>query len=182
MFANALPYDFQPLTFNSEQLMLSESAREKIQALKTKYPHARSAVMPALYIAQAEYGWLPQNAIDEVAAELDLTATEVGSVASFYTMYHLQAVGRHVIDFCTDLPCALVGADAAYERLCQRLGLEQGQETTDDNAITLRHAPCLGGCDQAPVLLLDNNAQYEAMTDEKLDALIAQLRAAAHPS
>lgn len=157
--------------------MLSEAAKQKIQQLKTKYPNARSAVMPSLYIAQEEYGWLPKNALDEVAAELDMTTTEVGSVASFYTMYHLKPVGRHVLEFCTDLPCALAGADAAFDRLCQRLGLEHGQETTDDNALTLRHAPCLGGCDKVPVLLVDNSAQYESMTDEKLDALVAKLRA-----
>lgn len=156
--------------------MLSESAKQQIQELRMKYPHPRSAVMPALYIAQEQYGWLPKNAIDEVAAELDMTSTEVGSVASFYTMYHLTPVGQHVIDFCTDLPCALRGADAAFERLCDKLGLVHGEETTSDNVITLRHAPCLGGCDKAPVLLLDNNAQYESMTDEKLDALIAKLR------
>lgn len=157
--------------------MLTDAAREKIQALKQKYPSSRSAVMPALYVAQEQYGWLPKNAIDEVAAEMGMTSTEVGSVASFYDMYHLKPVGRHVVEFCTDLPCALVGADAAFERLCHKLGLEHEQETTSDNAITLRHAPCLGGCDKVPVLLVDNHAQYEAMTDEKLDTLMSTLRA-----
>ena len=74
-------------------------------------------------------------------------------------------------------PCALAGADQAYERLANKLGLESGQETTSDQAITLRHAPCLGGCDKVPTLLLDNRMQYQAMSDEKLDALIAELRA-----
>jgi NADH-quinone oxidoreductase subunit E len=156
--------------------MLSDAARQKIQDIKNKYPQTRSAVMGALYVAQDEYGWLPKEAIDDVAAELGMTATEVGSVASFYTMYHLNSVGRHVIEFCTDLPCALVGADAAYDRLCTRLGLSHDQETTADGAITLRHAPCLGGCDKAPVLLVDNTAQYQNMTDAKLDALVAGLR------
>lgn len=158
-------------------IMLSDTAKQKIQELKTRYPNPRSAIMPALYVAQAEYGWLPQEAIDAVAAEMELTATEVGSVASFYTMYHLKPVGAHVIEFCTDLPCALAGADAAYARLCERLGLGHDKETTDDGAITLRHAPCLGGCDKVPVLLVDNSTQYQSMTDEKLDALIATLRA-----
>lgn len=157
--------------------MLSDTAKQKIQALKTKYPNSRSAVMPSLYVAQQEYGWLPIEAITEVATELDLTATEVGSVASFYTMYHVKPVGKHVVEFCTDLPCALMGADKAFERLSNKLGLDHGEETTADNAITLRHAPCLGGCDKVPVLLVDNAAQYEAMTDEKLEALIAALRA-----
>lgn len=157
--------------------MLSQAAKEKIRLLKTKYPSSRSAVMPSLYVAQEEYGWLPKDALDEVAAELGMTPTEVGSVASFYTMYHLKPVGRHVVEFCTDLPCALAGADQAFERFSKKLGLEHGQETTGDNAITLRHAPCLGGCDRVPVLLVDNNTQYESMTDEKLDALVTRLRA-----
>ena len=109
-----------------------------------EYPLSRSAVMPALYVAQAEYGWLPKEAIDEVASELGLTPTEVGSVASFYTMYHLKPVGRHVVEFCTDLPCALVGADQAFERLCTRLGLAQGMETLTDGSVTLRRAALPG--------------------------------------
>lgn len=156
--------------------MLSAASIEKIQALKTKYPNSRSALMPSLYVAQEEYGWLPKEAIDDVARELDLTSTEVGSVASFYTMYHLKPVGRHVIEFCTDLPCALEGADGAFERLRAKLGLDHDHETTSDDQFTLRHAPCLGACDRVPVLLVDNNAQYDSMTDEKLDALLKELR------
>jgi NADH-quinone oxidoreductase subunit E len=156
--------------------MLSDTAKQKIQSLKGKYPSVRSAVMPSLYVAQEEYGWLPDNAIDEVAVELGMTSTEVGSVASFYDMYHLKPVGKHVIEFCTDLPCALLGADQAFARLSQNLGLEHGADTTADDAITLRHAPCLGGCDKVFVLLLDNKEQYESMTDEKLDALMSRLR------
>lgn len=165
-----------PLSFIL-QSMLSDTAKQKIQELKTRYPNPRSAVMPALYVAQQEYGWLPQEAIEAVATEMGLTLTEVGSVASFYTMYHLKPVGAHVIEFCTDLPCALAGADEAYTRLSERLGLDHHKETTDDGALTLRHAPCLGGCDKVPVLLVDNNAQYQSMTDEKLDALVTELRA-----
>lgn len=155
--------------------MLSEEAKQAIRKLMAQYPDSRSALMPALYIAQQEYGWLPQEAIEQVAAVMNLTATEVGSVASFYTMFHLKPVGKHVIEFCTDLPCALVGAEAAYERLRAKLGLTDGQETTANGAITLRPAPCLGGCDRAPVLLVDNAKQYEKMTDEKLEALLKEL-------
>ena len=157
--------------------MLSEQARQAIKKKMATYPDSRSAVMPALYIAQDEHGWLPQEAIDEVAALLGLTATEVGSVASFYTMYYLRPVGRHVVEFCTDLPCALVGAEDAYARLRAKLNLAPGQETTADDALTLRAAPCLGGCDRAPVLLVDNSKEYSQMTDEKLDSLLHELHA-----
>ena len=131
--------------------------------------------MPALYIAQEEHGWLAQYEIDGVAGVLGLTSTEVGSVASFYTMYYLRPVGHHVIEFCTDLPCALVGADQAYDRLCARLGLRPGEETTADDSVTLRESPCLGGCDRAPVLLLDNSTECDRMTDQKTEALLSQL-------
>ena len=132
--------------------------------------------MPALYIAQQEYGWLPPEAIVQIAELMDLTSTEVGSVASFYTMYHVAPIGQHVIDFCTDLPCALVGADEVYRRLREKLGLKEGEETTADGAITLRPAMCLGGCNCAPILLLDNSEQLEQMTEEKLDQLVERLR------
>ncbi len=157
--------------------MLSKAAVENIKLQMAKYPDSRSALMPALYIAQGEYGWLPQEAIDEVAGILGLSSTEVGSVASFYSMYYLKPVGRHVIDFCTDMPCALVGADKVYERLRDKLGLKPGEETTADGTLTLRPAMCLGGCHRAPVLLLDNSEQLEHMSDEALDRLVDQLHA-----
>jgi NADH-quinone oxidoreductase subunit E len=157
--------------------MLSESAIAKIKSEMGKYPEARSAIMPALYIAQQEYGWLPQEAIDHVAKVMGMTSTEVGSVASFYTMYYLKGVGRHVVDFCTDLPCALIGAEQVYERLRLKLGLKLGEETTGDESITLRPAMCLGGCNHAPVLLLDNEKHLEQVTEDKLDQLIDQLNA-----
>src|SRR5437867_2632752 len=155
--------------------MLSEEAKNKIRLEMTRYPHARSALMPALYIAQAEYGWLPQQAMEQVAELFDLTVTEVGSVASVYTMYFMRPVGRHVIDFCTDLPCALVGAEGVYDRLREKLGLKDEQDTTADGALTLKPAMCLAGCDRAPVLLLDNSKHYERMTDNKLDKLVQEL-------
>ncbi len=156
--------------------MLSDAAKEKIKQLMTQYPDSRSALMPALYIAQREYGWLPQEAIDQVGEALGLTSTEVGSVASFYSMYYLQPIGKHVIDFCTDMPCGLVGAEKVYDRLRDRLGLKPGEITTADGEITLRPAMCLGGCHRAPVLLLDNEEQLEKMTDDELDRLIERLR------
>lgn len=160
--------------------MLSDSAIEKIKAEMDKYPEARSAIMPALYIAQLEYGWLPQEAIDQVASVMGMTSTEVGSVASFYTMYYLKAVGHHVVDMCTDLPCALVGAVQVYDRLRAKLGLKPGQEMTEDESITLRPAMCLGGCNHAPVLLLDNETHLEDITEAKLDQLIDQLHGKLH--
>lgn len=160
--------------------MLSDSAKSKIKLEMANYPDARSAIMPALYIAQEEYGWLPQEAIDQVAQVIGLTSTEVGSVASFYTMFYLKAVGRHVVEFCTDLPCALVGAEEVYARLRKKLGLKPGEETTADESITLRPTMCLGACHHAPVLLLDNETQIDQLSEEKLNQLIEHLHARLH--
>jgi NADH-quinone oxidoreductase subunit E len=160
--------------------MLSDTALARIKTEMANYPDSRSAIMPAIYIAQQEYGWLPQEAIDDIARVMGLSSTEVGSVASFYSMYYLKAVGRHVVDFCTDLPCALVGAQEVYDRLREKLGLRPGEETTADEAITLRPAMCLGGCNHAPVLLLDNERHLEQVTQTKLDQLVEQLHAKLH--
>lgn len=162
--------------------MLSEKAKEAIRALQARYPSPRSAVMPALYIAQREYGWLPAEAVDEVAELFGMSSTEVGSVASFYTMYFLEKPGVHSVDFCTDLPCALVGAEEAYRRWRERLGIADGHDTTADGSITVRPAMCLGGCDHAPVLLVDNEKQYENVSDQQLDALADELRKTPAPN
>jgi NADH-quinone oxidoreductase subunit E len=104
-----------------------------------------------------------------------MTRTEVGSVASFYTMYYRQPVGRHMVHVCTDLPCALAGADEMYAAMRAKLGLKDG-DTTDDGAITLREAECLGGCNHAVVALVDGAEHLEDLTAEKIDVLIARLR------
>ncbi len=157
--------------------MLSDAARKEIKLQMARYPDTRSALLPALYVAQGEYGWLPQEAIDEVAELMGLSPTQVGSVASFYSMFYLKPVGKHVVDFCTDMPCGLKGMEQTYARLREKLGLGPGQETTADGMITLRPAMCLGGCHHAPVLLIDNQKQAENLTDEQLDQLIEKLRA-----
>ncbi len=157
--------------------MLSAKAREEIKQLQNQYPVKRSALMPALYIAQREYGWLSADAIKQLAAIFDLTETEVGSVASFYTMYDLQSVGKHIVLFCTDLPCALRGADEMLKQIEDKLECKAGATTTDGK-ITLRAAPCLGGCDHAPVMLIDNAEHAQDMTNEKIDELIERLRRA----
>ena len=154
--------------------MLSEKAIADIKAYMAKYPDKRSAIMPALFIAQREYGWLPDEAIQELAEMFDLTATEVGSVASFYTMYFREKVGKHRIFFCTDLPCALAGAEKMMEHIEHKLGCKAGQ-TSPDGKIMLREAECLGGCDHAPVMLIDGEEHQQDLTKEKIDAILERL-------
>jgi NADH-quinone oxidoreductase subunit E len=155
--------------------MLSEKSRTQIQTLMTLYPDKRSAVMPALHLAQRQVGWLPDEVIQEIADLIGLSITEVNGVATFYTMYAREHVGKHTIMFCTDLPCALRGADAMLEHLEHKLGCKAGQ-TTADGQITLREAECLGGCDHAPVMLIDGEEHEQDLTIEKLDEIVDRLQ------
>jgi NADH-quinone oxidoreductase subunit E len=131
--------------------------------------------MPALHLAQREVGWLPDEALDDIAGLLGLTRTQVGSVASFYTMYFREKAGKHQIFFCADLPCALRGAEAMLEHLEHKLGCKAG-ETTADGLIGLREAECLGGCDHAPVALIDGTEHVQDLTNEKLDEIVERLK------
>ena len=155
--------------------MLSDNAKTEIKALMNKYPDKRSAIMPVLHLAQRELGWLPDEAVREVANLLELTATEVNSVATFYTMYAREKPGEHTVFFCTDLPCALRGADAMMEHIEHKLGCKAGQ-TSADGKVTLREAECLGGCDHAPVMLVDGVEHQQDLTNEKIDEILERLK------
>jgi NADH-quinone oxidoreductase subunit E len=154
--------------------MLSDKTQSEIRALTAKYPDKRSALMPALHLVQREIGWLPDEVLQEIGDLVGLSRTEVGSVASFYTMCAREKVGKHTIFFCTDLPCALRGADEMMEHIEHKLGCKAGQ-TTADGKITLRDAECLGGCDHAPVMLIDGEEHAQDLTIEKIDAILERL-------
>jgi len=155
--------------------MLSEKAKTEIRTLMSKYPDKRSAIMPALHLAQREVGWLPDEAVQDVADLLELTTTEVNSVATFYTMYAREEPGKHTVFFCTDLPCALRGADEMLEHIEHKLGCRAGQ-TSPDGKVTLRDAECLGGCDHAPVMLIDGVEHQQDLTNEKIDEILERLK------
>jgi NADH-quinone oxidoreductase E subunit len=129
---------------------------EEVQELRARYPEgSRSAVLPALRLAQERLGWLSREALEEVAGALEVTPAYCYSIASFYDMLHLQPVGRHTIDVCTNLPCALCGAQAVVEAFESELGVRAG-ETTPDGEVTLRAVECLGGCGYATVVAVDD--------------------------
>ena len=157
-------------------LPLSPEALAKIDAALTKYPpeQKRSAVMAALTIAQDEKGWLSVETMDFVARYLAMPPIAVYEVASFYTMYDLKPVGRHKLSLCTNLPCALQGANEAGQYLKQKLGIGYN-ETTPDGRITLKEGGCFGACGDAPVFLHNNKRMLCAMTREKLDELLKEL-------
>lgn len=136
-----------------------------------KYPDKRSAVMPLLYIAQEEYGWLNNEALSEVAELCEMDVTQVKSIAGFYTMYRERPKGDNWIHVCTDLACALEGGDNLYETLLESLGLDHHNDTTEDNDFTVEHAMCLGACDRAPMLQCNfrfsdpENGEYRNLRD-----------------
>jgi NADH-quinone oxidoreductase subunit E len=129
---------------------------EEVQELRARYPEgSRSAVLPALRVAQEKHGWLSREALEETAEALELTPAFCYSIATFYDMLHLEPIGRHTIDVCTNLPCALSGAQQVVEAFESELGIRAG-ETTADGEITLRAVECLGGCGYATVVAVDD--------------------------
>ncbi|GIL11707.1 MAG: NAD(P)H-dependent oxidoreductase subunit E [Chloroflexi bacterium] len=150
---------------------------QRIQAAFAKYPDKRSAVMPLLYLAQEEYGWVSPEGIQEVAALCDMDPTQVQSIAGFYTMYSEKPKGKYWLQVCTDLACALRGADEFYEQLKAELGVDDGG-TTEDGLFTVEHVMCLAACDKAPMLQC-NFHFMENLDMDKMRAWIAEKRAEA---
>jgi NADH-quinone oxidoreductase E subunit len=124
---------------------------EQINHHLAKYPDKRSAVMPLLYLAQEEYGWINEEGIHEVATLCDMDPTQVKSIAGFYTMYSEKTKGKYWLQVCNDLSCALRGADKLHHDLLHELNIEEGG-TTEDGLFTVEHVMCLAGCDRAPML------------------------------
>ena len=158
--------------------LLSAEALRRIDRETAKYPaeQRQSAVMAALAIAQDEHGWLSNPLMQEVAEYLGMPPIAVYEVATFYTMYNLKPTGRFKLTVCTNLPCALSGGTHAAEHLKSRLGIGFN-ETTADGCFTLKEGECMGACGDAPVLLVNNKRMESFMSDDKLDALLARLRA-----
>jgi NADH-quinone oxidoreductase subunit E len=155
--------------------MLSPATREAIVALKSKYPQVQSAILDALRLAQDEIGYVPPQASAEVAALLGVSPHHVHSLATFYTMFFTQPVGRSVVEVCDNLSCALWGSKNILARLEQELGIAAG-ETTADGAVTLlRTVECLAACGGAPALRV-NTTYHEKMTEEKVVELVKVLR------
>ena len=156
---------------------LAEKHNEQIEKIFAKYPDKRSAVMPLLYVAQEEYGYVSPEAINDVAALCEIDPTQVKSIAGFYTMYRETPKGKYWLHVCTDLPCALRGAEQFYKDLLAHLNIENGG-TTEDGLITAEHVMCLAACDKAPMLQC-NFHYHENLDMEKMKVLIDGWRAEA---
>jgi len=151
------------------------SLQEEIREAAEPYPDPRSGVMSGLRLAQREYGgWLPPEALAKVAEALDLTPAHVQAVASFYDMYHLAPIGEHLVEVCTNVSCALVGAQQVVEAFESELGIHPG-ETSDDGKVTLRTIECAGGCGYAPVVVVDHRYR-EPTKPEDVPRIAQELR------
>jgi NADH-quinone oxidoreductase subunit E len=159
---------------------LQQKYPEEVERILAKYPDGqkRSAVMPLLYLAQRETNVLQKGALEDVAELCGVTATEVASIAGFYTLFHDTPGGKYRVQVCTDLPCALRGADQFLEQLCENVGIRIG-ETTRDGLVTIEEVKCLAGCHHAPMFQVQSGEEityHEDQTVESALELIETLR------
>ncbi len=161
-------------------IQFSQEKAQKAQEIIARYPEGKqkSALIPLLHLAQDEFGgWLDVPVMDYVASLLDIKPIEVYEVATFYTMFNMQPVGKYLLEVCQTGPCMLRGSDEIIEHIKERLGINAG-ETTPDGLFTLKPAECLGACGYAPMMQL-GKFYKENLTKEKVDTLLNELRAAA---
>jgi NADH-quinone oxidoreductase subunit E len=153
---------------------LRENARDEIDAILSRYPTKRSAVLPLCQLAQKEFGHMSPEAVQEVAEILELDPTEIQGLVGFYTLLREKPTGEYVIEICNDLPCALRGADQFVEHVCQKLGVRPG-ETTDDALFTVETVMCMAACDKAPVAQI--NLEYcQNLDPDGFDEIVERLR------
>ncbi len=153
--------------------MYSEANEKKLDEIITHYPVKRSAILPALYIAQAEHGYVTDEDVKYLAQRLGMRVNEVEEVVTFYTMFSRQPIGKYKLQVCRTISCMLNGCQQITDHIRQKLGIEVGQ-TTSDGKFTLQEVECLGYCDLAPVLQV-NFDYHEKVTPERVDELIASL-------
>lgn len=142
--------------------------------MAARYPESRSAILPALRLAQERYGWLPPEALVEVGEALGLTPAYCKAVASFYDMFHLEPVGKHLVEVCTNICCGLLGVQRVMDAFERELGIPAGG-TTEDGAVTLRAVECLGACAWPAVLAVDHRYRLSVRAED-VPAIVRELR------
>lgn len=160
--------------------MLNEQIRNSILELQKQYPQKRSALIPALHLAQTQEGYLPREIQDEVAALFDIDPNEVNSVVTFYDMFFDEPAGKHVIHVCKNVSCMLRGADGLLARLCHKLRIAPGG-TTEDEEFTVIASECLGACDKAPMMIVDDKVVGPVNTDDLDNILEEAKKGPGHP-
>lgn len=159
-------------------MLLSEQAYQRIDRELAKFPEdqRQSAIMASLAIAQEEKGWLSADVIEDVANYIGVPPIAVQEVATFYNMFDVKPVGKYKISVCTNLPCALRGGETAADLVKRKLGIGF-KETTSDGLFTVVEGECMGACGDAPVLLVNNKHMCVRMSDERIDAMLQELKA-----
>ncbi|MBI4523868.1 MAG: NADH-quinone oxidoreductase subunit NuoE [Deltaproteobacteria bacterium] len=152
----------------------SEETLKKFDRIVSRYPKREAAMLPVLYLAQEEFGYLTTEAIEYVAKLMGVAPARVQGVVTFYTMFYTKPIGRHHIQICRTLPCALRGAEKISAFLKKRLGIQTG-ETTADGKFTLSEVECLASCGTAPVVQI-NDAYYESLSEEKVEEILRSLK------
>ena len=177
---------YDPARFQkSERLMVEEGPafaltperRAQLDELLTNYPpdRKRSAVLAALYLVQEQQGYLTANAMRHIAPILDLTPAEVEDVATYYVMFYKAPVGKYVLQVCRTLSCALNGAERVTEALAEKLGIKPG-ETDPSGMFTLLEFECLGACDRAPIVMVNNEHWHERVRPEDVGKLVDEIK------
>ncbi len=159
----------------SEKIEFTEDRLKKVGEIIGRYPADRkkSALLPVLHLAQEQYGWVSSATMDYVAGLLDLQPVEVYEVATFYTMFHLEPVGKHVIEYCRTGPCSTMGGEDVYDHLKQKLGIKSN-ETTSDGLFTLKEVECLAACGWGPCFQI-REKYYMHLDNQKIDEIIEDL-------
>ncbi|MCE5305895.1 NADH-quinone oxidoreductase subunit NuoE [bacterium] len=154
------------ISFNPDELA-------QIDKVKSKYPSQQSAIMDVLWLAQKKWGWISPEIIEYIARLLDLPASSVEGVVSFYTMYFKHPMGKYHIQVCTNISCMLLGGENIYEYIKDKLGIDNHQ-TTNDGKFSLEEVECMGACGESPMIAINEDYYYN-MNKEKIDKLLAEL-------
>lgn len=159
----------------AEPIAFTPERQKRVDQMIANYPEGRqkSALLPVLHVAQEQWGWLSSEVMEHVADLLDIQPIEVYEVATFYTMFHLDPVGRNVIEYCRTGPCCLMGAEDVYAHLKERLGIQAG-ETTPNGLFSLKEVECLAACGWGPVFQI-REKYYMNLTNKKVDSIIEEL-------
>ncbi|MFA0749530.1 NADH-quinone oxidoreductase subunit NuoE [Fervidibacter sp.] len=161
--------------------VFTEELLKEAENIIAQYPQRKAAIMPLLWLVQEKLGYIPKEAIDEVAELTGTTPVHVEAVVKFYEMFHERPVGKYQLMLCTNVSCLLRGADRTLQKLKEVLGIDVG-ETTPDGLFTLEEVECLAACDKAPVLLVNAVELFENVTPDKVEQIIAELRKRASDS
>jgi NADH-quinone oxidoreductase E subunit len=155
-------------------LAFSPEARERLARILARYPTKQAALLPTLWLAQHEWGWISREAVDHVAEVLELSSAFVWGVVTFYTMYNRRPVGRHLVQFCTSIACHLAGAEEAYAACRKKAGDLKPGEVSADGKLTVIEVECLAQCDKAPAVMVNDDDHFN-VTADKVDALLGKL-------